>query len=83
MFTNVLLDGFAEGFDLDGDNGNNPTGAGVLSGDLVVNSVSFLDVTLNLKNDTGETFTDADFYTEDTNATGTDYETWGAGWTRQ
>ncbi|MFD0993881.1 multidrug transporter [Tenacibaculum geojense] len=83
VFTNVLLDGFAEGFDLDGDNGNNPTGAGVLSGDLVVNSVSFLDVTLNLKNDTGETFTDADFYTEDTNATGTDYETWGAGWTRQ
>jgi len=81
IFTNVKLEGFAEGFDLDGDQGDNPTGAGVLSGDLNVNSVIFSDVTVNLKNDTGETFTEADFLTVDAGATGTDYATWGAGWT--
>ena len=86
IFTNVLLEGFEEGFDLDGDagaNSANPTGAGVLSGDLKVNSVMFDDVTIKLKNDTGETFTDVDFYTEDANSTGTDFANWGAGWTRQ
>ncbi|WP_041383968.1 hypothetical protein [Polaribacter sp. MED152] len=82
IFSNVKLEGFAEGFDLDGDSGDNPTGAGVLSGDLNVNSVIFVDVTVNMKNDTGETFTEADFLTVDPNATGTDYATWGAGWTR-
>ena len=82
IFSNVKLEGFAEGFDLDGDSGDNPTGAGVLSGDLNVNSVIFADVTVNMKNDTGETFTEADFLTVDPTATGTDYATWGAGWTR-
>ena len=86
IFTNVWIEGYAEGFDLDGDSGTNsanPTGAGVLSGDLKVNSVIFADVSVNMKNDTGETFTEADFLTVDANATGTDYATWGAGWTRQ
>jgi len=83
IFTNVLIEGFAEGFDLDGDQGNSPTGAGVLSGDLKVTNVKFVDVTLNLKNDTGEIFTEADFLTVNENATGTDVATWGAGWTRQ
>jgi hypothetical protein len=86
VFTNVWIQGFAEGFDLDGDAGvtsSNPTGAGVLNGDLNVNSVIFVDVTVKIKNDTGETFTDAEFYTPDATATGTDYATWGAGWTRQ
>ena len=83
IFTNIWVEGFAEGFDLDGDQGSNNTGAGVLSGDLKVNSVIFADVTTKLKNDTGATFADADFYTEDATATGTDYATWGAGWTRQ
>jgi hypothetical protein len=83
IFTNFWIEGFAEGFDLDGDTGTNPTGAGVLSNDLNVVSVIFADVTLNMKNDTGTTFTEADFLTVDANATGTDYATWGAGWTRQ
>jgi len=83
IFTNVLIEGFAEGFDLDGDQGDSPTGAGVLSGDLKVTDVKFVDVTLNLKNDTGETFTEADFLTINENATGTNFATWGAGWTRQ
>ena len=83
IFTNVSLVGFEEGFDLDGDQGDSPTGAGVLSGDLNVVSVVFDDVTVNMKNDTGETFTEADFLTVDANVTGTDFATWGASWTRQ
>jgi len=83
IFTNVVLEGFAEGFDLDGDTGDSPTGAGVLSGDLKVNSVLFTDITLNMKNDTGATFTEADFLTIDAAATGTDFATWGANWARQ
>ena len=83
IFTNVLIQGFDEGFDLDGDAGESPTGAGVLSGDLKVNSVLFDDVTLNMKNDTGATFTEAEFLTVDPNATGTDFTIWGAGWARQ
>ncbi|MDU8886717.1 multidrug transporter [Yeosuana sp. MJ-SS3] len=81
IFNNVLIVGFEEGFDLDGDQGDNPTGAGVLSGDLHVTDVTFTDVTTKLKNDTGETFTEADFISGDGNGTGTDYASWGAGWT--
>ncbi|MDO1501905.1 multidrug transporter [Winogradskyella maritima] len=84
IFTNVALEGFAEGFDLDGDAGatsDNPTGTGVINGDLSVTDVLFTDVTLQVKNDTGETFMDSDFLSGVGNGTGTDYATWGAGWT--
>ncbi|MDC0009276.1 multidrug transporter [Winogradskyella sp.] len=84
IFTNVLLEGFEEGFDLDGNAGAtslNPTGTGVINGDLSVTDVTFVDVTLQLKNDTGDTFTDADFLSGIGNATGTDFATWGANWT--
>ncbi|PNQ72051.1 multidrug transporter [Hanstruepera neustonica] len=81
IFNNVWIEGFEEGFDLDGDAGDNPTGAGVLSGDLNVTDVTFMDVILKMKNDTGETFTEADFISGDGNGTGTDYATWGANWT--
>ncbi len=84
IFTNVLLDGFAEGFDLDGDAGSastNPTGLGVINGDLSVTDVTFTDVILQVKNDTGETFADSDFLSGIGNGTGTDFDTWGATWT--
>lgn len=83
-FNNVKIVGFAEGFDLDGDAGatsDNPTGTHVLNGDLTVTDVLFTDVTLQVKNDTGETFLDSDFLSGVGNGTGTDYATWGAGWT--
>lgn len=83
IFNNVVLMGFAEGFDLDGDATDNPTGNGVSSGDLKATDVKFNDVTVKVKNDTGVAFADSDFMTENTAATGTDYATWGAGWTRQ
>jgi len=84
IFTNVLLEGFEEGFDLDGDAGamsSNPTGTGVLNGDLSVTDVTFTDITLQVKNDTGETFDDSAFLSGIGNGTGTDFANWGAGWT--
>jgi len=78
LFTNVLIDGFAEGYDLDDDE----TGVGVLAGDTSVTAISFTDVILNLKNDTNAAFTDADFFTGIGNGTGTDYPSWSSGWTR-
>ena len=83
IFTNVVINDFAEGFDLDGDSGDNPTGQGVNDDLLQVVDVTFNNVTLQVKNDTGFMFTDADFLSGVGNGTGTDYATWGAGWTRQ
>lgn len=80
-FTNVLLQGYAEGFDFDGNATDSPTGAGVTSGETTVTDILFTDILLKVKNDTGVTFTDADFISGDGNGTGTDYATWGAGWT--
>jgi len=78
LFNNVSIQGFAEGFDLD----DAQTGTGVSSDDLQVAGVVFTDVTLKMKNDTGETFTIADFISgDDGTATGTDYTNWGADWT--
>ena len=81
IFNNVSIEGYATGFRIDGDSGDNPTGAGVLSGDLHVTDVTFTDVTTKLTNNTPEAFTEADFISGDGNGTGTDYATWGAGWT--
>lgn len=83
IFTNIVLNDFDEGFDLDGDAGDNPTGQGVLDGLLKVVDVTFNNVTTKLKNDTGFTFSEADFISGDGNGTGTDYSDWGAGWTVQ
>jgi hypothetical protein len=81
IFTNIVLNSFDEGFDLDGDTGDNPTGQGVIDGKLKVVNITFNSVTTKMKNDTGYTFTEADFISGDGNGTGTDYATWGAGWT--
>jgi len=82
IFTNVLIQGFEEGFDLDGNMGASPTGQGVLDGNLSVTDVTFNDVILKMKNDTEFTFTEADFISGDGNGNGTDYTSWGSGWTR-
>lgn len=83
LFNNVFIQGFEEAFDLDGDAGDSPTGTGVTNGDLKVTDTKFEDVTTNLKNDTGVDFAESEFITGSTDATGTDFSTWGAGWTRQ
>ena len=82
LLTNVLLSGFAEGFDLDSDGADSPTGQGVLDGETGVTDITFIDVLVNLKNDTGETFGEAEFFTGIGNGTGTDYDTWSVGWVR-
>lgn len=79
IFTNVRMIGFGEGFDLD----NDITGDGVIADKLQVNGIVFTDVTTKMKNDTGKVFTISDFILNDGTATGTDYATWGAGWTVQ
>lgn len=81
IFTNIVVTDFEEGFDLDGDTGENTTGQGVLDGLLQVIDVTFNNVTTKLKNDTGFTFTEADFISGDGNGTGTDVTSWGSGWT--
>lgn len=82
IFNNVLISGFAEAYDLDSDGADSPTGQGVLDGDTGVTDITFDDVTVNLKNDTGETFGEAEFFTGIGNGTGTDYNSWNVGWTR-
>ena len=82
IFTNVVIQGFEEGFDLDGDKGNSPTGQGVLDDKLQVNDVLFTDVTTKMKNDTTYEFTIGDFISGDGDGTGTDYDSWKAGWTK-
>lgn len=81
-FNNVLIQGFAEGFDLDGDSGDSPTGQGVLDGVLSATDVTFVDVIDQVKNDTGFSFEDASFLTGVGNGIGADYDSWSAGWTR-
>ncbi|TPN87516.1 multidrug transporter [Aquimarina algicola] len=78
VFNNVFLKGFAEGFDLD----DTETGNGVVAAETSVTDITFDDITLNLKNDTGATFTEADVITGVGNGTGADYGSWNSGWTR-
>ncbi|WP_027879537.1 MULTISPECIES: hypothetical protein [Mesoflavibacter] len=79
IFNNVHITGYIEGFDLD----DQDTGNGVISDDLQVTNVTFVDVTTKVKNDTTVSFTDADFYVGEGNGATNDYATWGAGWTAE
>ena len=81
-FINVSLEGFTEGFDIDtNDNFPTETGNSIVAGISSVTNISFTDVTLKLKNDTTVSFNESDFISGDGNGTGTDYTTWGEGWT--
>ncbi|WP_459211462.1 multidrug transporter [Aquimarina rhabdastrellae] len=82
MFSNVELIGFKEAYDLDGDSGNSPTGQGVLDNETAVDGILFTDITTKLKNDTGASFTEADFFSNEGTAQGANYDNWSSGWTR-
>ncbi|NND87863.1 MAG: multidrug transporter, partial [Flavobacteriaceae bacterium] len=82
IFNNVLIQGFTEAFDLDGNMGDSPTGQGVIDGDLSASDVTLVDVLINVKNDTEYTFDESDFLSGIGNGTGADYANWSAGWTR-
>lgn len=76
-FSNVVINNFEEGFDLD----DAETGTGVTADETNIDGIVFNNVTTNLKNDTGATFTDSDIISNEGTATGTDFATWGSGWT--
>jgi len=76
-FTNVVVTDFEEAFDLD----DAETGQGVLDDLLNIVDVTFNNVDVNLKNDTGAIFDESDVISGVGNGTGTDVATWGAGWT--
>ncbi len=81
IFTNFVMNNYETGFRLDGDAANNPTGQGVIDDKLQIIDIKFNNVTTKVVNKTGATFTEADLISGDGNATGTDYASWGAGWT--
>lgn len=72
LLNNVVISGFAEGFDLDDEAGENFTGEGVTNGNTKVTDITFDDVTVNLKNDTGATFDETTFFSGIDNGTGAD-----------
>ncbi len=78
VISNVFIEGFAEGFDLD----DTETGDGVLTGDTSITDVTFDDVTLNLRNDTEADFEEGDVISGIGNGIGADYDSWNSGWTR-
>tara|TARA_R110000796_G_scaffold250788_4_gene380687 strand:- start:39582 stop:40781 length:1200 start_codon:yes stop_codon:yes gene_type:complete len=82
LFNNLKISNFNLAFKMDGDAGDNPTGAGVLSNDLHITDITFTNITTKLQNNTPEAVTEANFISNDGGGTGTDYATWGAGWTR-
>lgn len=81
-FTNMDIRNFSTGFNIVGDGGASPTGQNVLDGSLKATDVKFTNVTTKFKNGTTQTFTADQFVTENDASTGTDFATWGAGWTR-
>ena len=78
IFSNVLIQGFEEGFDLDDEE----TGVGVLANETSVTDITFDDVMLTLKNDTNGDFDADSFFSGVGNGTGADYNSWNSGWTR-
>jgi len=80
-FDNVSITGYATGFDIDGDSGASPTGEGIVDGDTSISNITFEDVTLRLKNDTGVEFGEDDLFSGIGEGSGTDYADWGADWT--
>ena len=78
-FNNVIIEGFEEGFDLD----DAETGNGVIAGETSISTISFQDIIVNLKNDTGADFMESDVISNIVDeTTGADYNSWNTGWTR-
>lgn len=75
--TNIVINDFEEGFDLD----DLETGEGVTADETNIDGVLFNNVTTNVKNDTTVMFMDSDIISNEGTATGTDFDTWGSGWT--
>ena len=78
-FSNVFLEGFEEGFDID-----DPTTIDhILSGATTVTDITFVDVLTRLKSDASSNAveaTEADIFSGISNGTPTDVANWGSGW---
>ena len=86
IFTNVMVDNFGRGIVIEDDEPGSATSAGVVSGDLSFTDVSFTASvgTPYTGNDLVNPITETDVILGSAaNATGTDFATWGAGWTIQ
>lgn len=84
VFTNVTVDNFGRGVVIEDDEPGQPTSAGVVSGDLSFTDISFTASvgTPYTGNDLENPVTEADVILGSAaNATGTNFATWGAGWT--
>jgi len=75
-FTNVIVENFGRGFVIEDDSNQE-----VIDGNLWAKDVSFtaVDTPFSADSATSEQF----FQGSEANATGTDYATWGAGWTKE
>jgi hypothetical protein len=86
IFTNVRVENFGRGFVIEDDEPGQPTSQGVVDGETSVTDIFFAaNVTTpfvgsNLENSI--TMMDVIFGSAE-NATGTDFATWGAGWTAE
>jgi hypothetical protein len=84
LFTNVTVDNFGRGVVVEDDEPGQATSAGVVSGDLSFTDISFTASvgTPYTGNDLENAITEADVILGSAaNATGTNFATWGAGWT--
>ena len=83
VFSNIIVSDFGRGFVIQDDEPGQATSQGVIDGDTSVTDIAFSNVEstvvledlVNLINETDLIFGDT------ANATGTDFASWGAGWT--
>jgi hypothetical protein len=78
MISNVWLQGFEEGIELE----DSETATGVLAGETAITDITFEDIILNVQNTTGATIDEADLISGVGNGVGADYASWNSGWTR-
>lgn len=84
VFTNVLIDNFGRGVVIEDDEASDPTSQQVVDGFLSLTDVSFTASVTTPYSGSGlvNPITESDVILGNSaNATGTDYATWGAGWT--
>ncbi|MEY8849728.1 multidrug transporter [Psychroserpens sp. XS_ASV72] len=84
LFTNVTVDNFGRGVVVEDDEPGQATSAGVVSGDLSFTDISFTASvgTPYTGNDLENAVTEADVILGSAaNATGTNFASWGSGWT--
>ena len=85
IFTNVTIENFGRGIVIEDDEPGQATSQGVIDGDTSWTDVLFTTVgSPFVASDLENTLTEEHvIFGSSANATGTDFATWGANWTRQ